>query len=272
MTRYRLSVSVSVLCSALIVSLTGTPQPAAAQERSYSIAPVAVTGEPAPGTGGLNFECLVTFLPALSESGIVAFSAWPDGADNCAGDQGIWVGVPGNVALAARTGDPAPGTIAESFTSLYDPFVNVSGDIAFSGRIDSFSSGLWAGSLGNLELAVRNGDPAPGTAGLLFNYTGLYSYGDLGVVSIYGIARDFAGGEQSGIWSGMPGLLEPVLLSGDAAPGTNGQLFADVYPNSTSDGRWAGCVGPGRPSSSRPNTTWRRSPSTRCSGSAATAA
>jgi len=52
-----MTISRSVRTSAAVFSMVAvtmitSPQPATAQDRAYAVEPVAVTGEPAPGTGG----------------------------------------------------------------------------------------------------------------------------------------------------------------------------------------------------------------------------
>src|SRR5262245_17127529 len=65
---------------------------------------VALTGAPAPGANGATFAFLRD--PILNKAGEVGFIAPLTGAgvtsDN---SRGLWIGRPGNLALAVRTGD-----------------------------------------------------------------------------------------------------------------------------------------------------------------------
>ena len=69
MTRYHLRIGVPAIVSIFAAALAGAPQPATAQDTAYAVESVAVTGEPAPGTGGLSFG--VTEFNDLNDSGLV---------------------------------------------------------------------------------------------------------------------------------------------------------------------------------------------------------
>jgi PKD repeat protein len=232
MTRYRPVFSVSAILTAFAAAFAGVPQPASAQDTAYAVDAVAVTGEPAPGTGGLNFECIDPLSIDLGDSGIASFVGWSascftyDSIEDH--DQGVWVGTPGNLVLAARMGDPAPGGIARSFTQLYGAFVDDSGDLALHASTAAtaldLENGVWVRSAGNLSALAMTGEIAPGTGGRVFTDIGPGGFSDLGAYTFLASAGDF-GDRLEGIWSGAPGSLESVVLSGDPAPGTAGFGF-----------------------------------------------
>lgn len=151
---------------------------------------VARTGDRAPGTPPtVIFEKLAEVGSAeeegftFNDSDEVAFIARIDGdldvvdADT---DQGIWAGAYNTLQLIARKGFPAPdivigGVVIESFKSI--PLLNDAGQVAFAGTLDGQpSSGvdpendeaIWVGSAGQVQLLVREGDPAPGAPGTRF--------------------------------------------------------------------------------------------------------
>ena len=242
MARYRRVFSVSTVLFAIAAAFVGATAPALAQDLAYRVDPVAMTGEPAPGTGGLNFSCFDWLYTDLGDSGVVAFVASTVLCDpyglNPNDDHGIWAGTPGSLALAARMGDPAPGGTAQTFTALEGAFVNVSGDLAIQARLDTYSTsfgpdkGIWIRSAGILSLLTMSGDPAPGTAGLSFTSVGLIGFNDLGVATFTAYAGDTPN-SLTGIWRGTPGLLETVVLSGDPAPGAAGLYFDRINHTST---------------------------------------
>ena len=90
-------------------------------------------GDDAPGT-------VLTFRffddPSLNASGQVTFSA----TTVFVGDPihtGVWVGSPGNLALAALSGDVAPGTGGLTFERFFIPRIDGSGHISFRAELDT---------------------------------------------------------------------------------------------------------------------------------------
>lgn len=142
-----------------------------------SVALVAREGNPAPDTAaGVNYSFLTT--PALNAAGQTAFFARVAGAGvTGANDGGIWLGTPGNVALLAREGDPAPNTEAGVNYSSFASFqpLNAAGQSVFragvagTGVTGANDSGIWTGGASSLAGVVREGEAAPGAgAGTLF--------------------------------------------------------------------------------------------------------
>lgn len=228
---------------AMMAALTAMTQVATAQDRAYSIAPIAVTGEPAPGTGGLSFEwvALSDFDLAqtgglintyLNDSGVVAFIGSTDPL-NPDIREAVWVGTPGNLTLAARAGDPVPGGTAQSFREFTATFLNETGGLAVQAYTSDgqlYGSGIWAGPVGNLGLVAMDGDPAPGTAGRTFGSFLIGAFDDLGTVSFYSqtFLTDDPLAYETGIWTGTQDLLEPVVVTGDPASGPGGFAFGSV--------------------------------------------
>lgn len=105
MTRPSARLFVSVVFSAVTISLLANAPQASADQAAYRFDPVAVTDESAPGTGGSIFRAL--WFEDLDESGIVSLAGFLEtsGPD----DEGLWYGTPGNIALAVREGDPIAG-------------------------------------------------------------------------------------------------------------------------------------------------------------------
>jgi hypothetical protein len=222
----------------IVATALAAPHPASAQDRVFAVEPVAVTGEPAPGTGGLSFACFPDYhFARLNESGVIAFKSATIPSNYCVDEPGYWVGTPGNAHLLARAGDPAPGTIGQSFLYLaHNWIMNDSGEVAFGAQNIATSteyyaeSGAWGGIPGALELLALTGEPAPGTGGLPFATASPVMLSDTGIPTIggtYGSVNNGLG-YGSGYWRGTPGLLEPILLTGDLAPGTGGLVFTSL--------------------------------------------
>lgn len=141
-------------------------------------------GQPAPGTVGATFNTPGNFWSpnvgscAFNNNGQTAILADLSNGDVIPGtnDAGIFVGGTSGLTLAMRRGDAAPGTdavfIGQSGITLS---LNNSGAIAFCSSVSggtatvATNTGIWAGMPGSLALVVREGDPAPGTAGAMFD-------------------------------------------------------------------------------------------------------
>lgn len=230
----------AAILGVIAITTLAAPHPAAAQDRAYAVEPVAVTGEPAPGTGGLSYAWVSQ--GDLSDSSIVAFVGGPDLSSE---NNAIWVGAPGNLALAVRDGDPAPGRVAQTFYQFSPILVNASGDIWFGatlregGALTSGGSpgGFWAGAPGNLSSVAGPGEPAPGTAGFTFGNFGIAgNYNDSGISTFGASIVTSIGDSLPGLWTGTSGSLELLALSGDPAPDTADLLFsyfADPVANNT---------------------------------------
>lgn len=148
---------------------------------SGTLALVARTGDPAPGTGpGVIFNAFRLLDPVIDGAGRTAFRAFVTGAgvtgDN---DEGIWAQRADGLTLIAREGSPAPGTpagvvfatsagISDCFA---DPLMNGIGVIAFLAKvsfvpgIQTHNSGIWFDAGGGLQLVATGGNAmevAPG--------------------------------------------------------------------------------------------------------------
>jgi len=190
-----------------------------------------------PGTGnGVQFD---TFSdPVLGPSGQVAFRAMLRGAVNGENDAGIWSGLPQALQLTARKGDPPPGigNAAVKFDSFGLPAVNASGAVAFYATITGLSinefndTGIWAGTLGALQLVARERGVPPGVGNLSVEFA---TFGAPVISSSNNIAfnasmRGLTINEENdtGIWLGRPNALALAAREGDRPPGTGtGVMF-----------------------------------------------
>lgn len=190
---------------------------------------VARTGDPAPGVEGVFSTYAAGALnnvPGLSDEGVVVFAAKLEGAEiNEDNDSGLWFGTTDSLAILAREGENAPGTLArfDEFESYPSPIVSPNGQLAFiaglrgEGVVDSNAFGLWSNSNGKLQLVVREGDLAPGADSAFVNLRSA-AINDNGQVALIGrLERD--GADQRapfGIWAtDRVGELRKIALEGD---------------------------------------------------------
>jgi len=180
-----------------------SPAPAAAT--LYTVRPILLAGQPAPGGG--------TFTefsdPALNGRGDLAFVALstssPGQAAVC-----LWNGT-GTTVLAQR-GRPAPS--GGVFTVFNDVILNDRQTVVFLGQTTARAAhqGLFLARAGTIDPIVVTGQPAPSG----------------------GVFADFAnptGGGREGIFSATEGGITPLVLSGQPAPtGGRFQFFLDGSP------------------------------------------
>jgi hypothetical protein len=121
---------------------------------------------------------------------------------------------------APRTGD---GTLY----SFGSPVLNASGDLAFAASVSggSVDDGLFRISGGVLETLVLQGDVLPGTGGGTADWL-TFSRIDMNAAGTVAFVADIAGGSvDRGIFTISDGVISPVAVTGDPAPGTGGGLF-----------------------------------------------
>ncbi len=203
----------------------------------------ARTSQAAPGATGRFFSYFL--YPTIGDGGHIAFDGFLTG--NTLSDEGIWVGLPGALQLAAREGVAAPGAGAGvTFACCFQiPTINASGQVAFRGNLQGSgvtganAAGIWAGGAGSLSLVARTGTPAAELPDGV-TYLALYTdpcLNDSGEVCF--AARVAGTGVDTTndfvIVRGMPGALEVLAREGDEAPGTGGAVFNNFYDQFTLD-------------------------------------
>jgi hypothetical protein len=196
------------------------------------LALLARSGDQAPGTpGGTVFQSFTD--PTLSDSGKTAFNAMLTGAgvtmDN---DDGIWLGAVSNVELVARSGSQAPGTSSGvHFQGFNPPRLNAAGVVAFragligGGTDASNNVGIWTTRSGNLDLAVRTGNVAPGApSGAVFSQFLSEVINDADQIAFRAllVGGGLASVDDEGIWLEELGSIRLIAREGTHAPGTAG--------------------------------------------------
>lgn len=145
-----------------------------------TVSPVALTGQQVPGAAvGVRYQAF--FSPVIDDDGRVAFLSVLGGAGvGPTNDRALVAGLPRQLSIVAREGDPAPGTSAgETLQELIanTPALNDVGEIGYVARFSPVGSttfndmALYAGLIAEPALRARSRTPAPDLpAGV--NYSG----------------------------------------------------------------------------------------------------
>ena len=212
-----------------VLALTCLSAPASAQ----SIATIAKSGDPAPGTSGVfdEFE-----TPVINSSGDIAFEAGVTGLRGSAGS-GIWLVSNAGFNLIARTGAVAPGAGGDMFLRVRRPLLNDNGDLAFDAELstDKLRGGkgdnaLFGPTGSGLGLIARQGEAAPGTTGVFDSFLGV-RLNNAGQIAFRGSLQIGVGGVDEtnnvGIWltSGPGSSPELIVREGSVAPDTDGIVY-----------------------------------------------
>ena len=160
------------------------------------------------------------------------------------GNRGIWSYDEGVLASVVLDGHPVPGIADAQFArkSFRDDTLQLSprGNLAFVGRMEEGIGGVtssdwlavWAGTTDRLEVAVRQGDQAPGfDNGVLHQLFLRHAINDRGLITVLGTVRgpEISAENDHAIWLGTPGNLQPVVREGDPVPGFgDGFVFGDL--------------------------------------------
>lgn len=196
-----------------------------------SSALVARSGDTAPGTGGATFAGF-GLDTSLNAAGTAVFNAALSGGDTTPQTGG---GLFTAAGALVRLGDPAPGTAGASFTGLFGPSLNDSGQVAFLGNLtggdttEATNRGVFTPS----ELIARRGGAAPGTAGALFDNFDLPSQNNAGEVAFAALLSggDATAATNAGIFTGSA----LVARKGDAVPGLPGLTLDALLDPSLND-------------------------------------
>lgn len=155
-------------------------------------------------------------------------------------DRGVFLVGPGpSQTLVIRRGDPAPGVPGAAIDTVNNSSMQLSdsGIVAFQASTQGTSgttddSGIWAGTPGNLQLVLREGDVAPGTGGAVFGQTTGWSM----VMNNKGqliVINSVVGGPANSctfMWDPIVGLV-PLLVFNDTL-----EVQPGVFKNMTTSG------------------------------------
>jgi hypothetical protein len=231
-------------CVRILVLVSFVSFPSLAAAASGALRTVALRGQAAPGVPSMTAFNGFFDTPALNAAGRTAFlaSLQTGGDVTTENELGIWSEGSGALALVAREGSPAPGTpVGVSYgSSLLAPIgLNNAGQAAFRaslrgvGVASENDFGIWSELNGPLELVAREGNQAPGTpAGAIYRTVGLPRLVDDSLTFTAGLQIGLGGVtgiDDSGVWSGDGGALEPIAREGSQVPGTPaGVIFSNL--------------------------------------------
>jgi hypothetical protein len=197
---------------------------------------VAETEGQAPGLPAAVQYSLVQY-PITDGTGTFLFESQLRGGS---GGSAVFVGKRGAVQPVAVTTDAAPGAGGLQWSKLsgVGNILRPTGRVAFQGELDvadtATKGGIWVGMIGNLQLLVREGDPAPGTtlnfaAGARYFQDGLHlAMNDAGQIALRAklAGAGVTTANDQAIFTGTPGALTLVARLGDAAPDVPGATLA----------------------------------------------
>ncbi|GAA5150227.1 hypothetical protein GCM10023213_48900 [Prosthecobacter algae] len=225
---------------------------------------VFFAGETAPGTGGATFARLQR--PSMGSNGFISFRATlnrdGDNAANARND-GIWNGSASNPAsftcvlrrgdgvakvsnlpVGSLVGNPWGGWLTNSNLGAWRAWLDVDGD-GISSTADGDVNAIFANLSGAMQLAVKVGDAAPGTAGASFSGFDLPMVGGNNQYAILGnlTGGDTVTGNNQGLWKSGPngGALTLAIRKGESIPTTEGPKVVtkiDVPGSNQTDRRW----------------------------------
>jgi hypothetical protein len=225
---------------------------------------VAATDQAVPGLTGVTFGGTGGFdSSVIDESGKVFFRARMVGAGVTAlNERGLFYGSsPADLVLVIRGGDPAPTlpgvTLNTATNSGIGSSVRISpdGDMLWSsslsgtGVVMTNDTAFFTGTPGSFVVAVREGDPAPGTIGATFSSSFSSISQQSTMIDRTGrllFKSSLTGGDvvgttnNEGWFYGLPGSLQLILRKGDSLPG--GQVAETVSPAFISQSNEAGLV------------------------------
>jgi hypothetical protein len=217
--------------------ITSQPGTALYTHTGGTLSLVAREGDPAPGMPGQQKYGVLNTVLLLGDAGRVGFVNLTR-VNGSPSESAVYAGVPGSVAIVARSGVQAPGVPAGAVFGGFDFAFNhgamkpsgtqvVNGAVTGGGTTTSNDEGFWVGSTAaNLTLAAREGTQAPGLpAGALYgDFFGVFPANNAaGKLAFRGKLQTTSGGvtadTDGAIWSGQVGAFVPLAREGDQAPG-----------------------------------------------------
>ena len=144
--------------------------------RVGAIEPLVVKGDPAPGREGETMDVFFGSSGSpywICSDGAVGFHARVLPSQ----DEGYWLGKPGSLEDVAIVNNDVPGERGATFKGFPPMLFQANGEsdvilrAEMAGVSDSSNTAVWVGSPPNLEMLLREGEPAPGVGGA--------TYGDL---------------------------------------------------------------------------------------------
>lgn len=209
------------LLVALIV-ITFVQTTAWAQSPRFSYTKIVETGDRAPD--GVTFAGFSTV--AVNDSGAVAFIA----GDNT----GLYLLQAGMITPIASTGQAVPGMTGVFYDEITTAAINNRGDIAFVASVVGARTGpvLFLHSAGVVQPLVFSGTQVPGPVFANFQDFLAVFLNENGEVAFTGKFRD----TESGAFLYTVGMVQPIAVTNQDAPGTGTQFRAAGAQSLSNDG------------------------------------
>jgi hypothetical protein len=197
---------------------------------------VILSGGAAPQLGGLS---LASTRFVVQGDAVMAFSGTLSGAGvNSSNNEIVYHGGPGDLQVAAREGDGAPGVSGATFMNLANTVESIrmtrSGTVYFTagmqggGVTSTTNQGLWRGTPANVQLVQREGDQAPGMpAGVVYRLNPTFVVNNSGQFAFVTPVSDTGGVTPAGFahFYHSTGVTSLVAANGQLAPGADGATF-----------------------------------------------
>ena len=219
---------------------------------------MVISGGASPGSypiGTLGFNCILNANGQILHDERLSNTVGTPVPATTANDNCVFVYVGGNNLLLVREGDQAPGVPAGALygAPTISQGFGATGQAAFGSQMTGAvttadDAALFLGSVGNVQLVVREGDQAPGLpAGVLMgtpNFNNSYSDYEGGSVAFYCTltGTGVTAFNDTSVWLGRPGNLQMIAREGDPAPGFESvpnyvsATFGDTSATSTGSG------------------------------------
>ena len=193
--------------------------------RSGALAPVAITGQPAP-TGGVFTDFA---NPTINDGGVIAFV----GRTNGTGTEGIYTNSGGRTAPRVMGGWPAPTGGLFLFFLDGSPALNNHGQIAFvAATTERATQGVYVLTGDRVVPIVTTDDVAP--VGARFTEFGFVNLTDAGTVGFVG--RTAQGAVHEALYTtGREALVTLARVGDTADDGVPFPTFTNVLMNSAED-------------------------------------
>ncbi len=212
-----------------------------------SMVKLAVHNDPTPGRPAETLDIFNTSSSApnwICEDGTAAFMT----KTLPSGDNGVWMGKPGNLQEVAIANNPVPGIPGATFIN-FPGFLfqaNGKGHLALRGFFEGTGittandSAVWIGKTGDLAMVAREGSPAANLGpavvfnDLTFNSFSLNSHGELCLIT--GVSTHPLTNNTSLFLGNRSGLVK-ILQKGEAISGLPGLAWnAFGKPHQNDDG------------------------------------
>jgi hypothetical protein len=192
--------------------------------RGGHIAPVAVTGQPAP-SGGVFTDFA---NPTINDNEVIAFV----GRTNGTGTEGIYTTAEGRTSVAVMGGWPAPTGGLFLFFLDGSPALNNRGQIAFdAATTEHATQGLYVLSEGRIVPIVTTDDRAP--TGSPFTEFGFVNISDAGTVTFVG--RSAQASVREALYATGRETLVTLARQGQMVDGTPMTTFINAAMNGAED-------------------------------------